>query len=69
MTPAEQPENSPGVFMTKADCKGYFQELLLKTGSEGCNMQGLGPSAGTLAVGGTSSLKNTVFAVSFVERT
>jgi hypothetical protein len=69
VTPAKQPEDSAGVFLTKAACIGYFQELLLKSDPEGCNIQGLGPSAGTLAVGGTSSLKATVFGVSFVKHT
>lgn len=68
VTPAEQPAESAGVFMTKAECKGYFQELLLKSNPDGCNLQGLGPSAGKLAVGGASSLKNAEFAVSFVKR-
>ncbi|KAF1972766.1 hypothetical protein BU23DRAFT_157589 [Bimuria novae-zelandiae CBS 107.79] len=68
VTPAEQPEGTPGVFLTKTECEGYFQELLLKSDPEGCNVQGLGPSAGTLTVGGTSSLKDTVFSVSFVRR-
>ncbi|KAJ4299181.1 hypothetical protein N0V90_004425 [Kalmusia sp. IMI 367209] len=60
---------SAGVFLTKADCKGYFQQLLLKTEPEGCSIQGLGPSAGSITVGGASSLKNAVFSVSFVKRT
>lgn len=66
VTPAQQPEEVAGVFITKAECKGYFQELLLKTNPEGCNKQGLGPGAGTLTVGGTTSLKGTVFGISFV---
>jgi hypothetical protein len=40
----------------------------MKSGEEGCWYENLGPSAGSLAVGGSSSLKDTVFTVSFVER-
>ncbi|KAL5435838.1 hypothetical protein PMIN07_008412 [Paraphaeosphaeria minitans] len=69
VTPAKQPGDSAGVFLTKVDCIGNFQELLLKSAPEGCTMQGLGPSAGTLTVGGTTSLKDAVFGLSFVKRT
>ncbi|KAF2439673.1 hypothetical protein P171DRAFT_397115 [Karstenula rhodostoma CBS 690.94] len=67
VTPVKQPEDSAGVFLTKADCIGYFQELLLKSDPEGCTIQGLGPSTGTLTVGGTTSLKDAVFGLSFVK--
>lgn len=69
ISPASVPANYAGVFMSRADCKGYFQTLLLKTDPVGCYLQGFGPGAGKITVGGKSSLKGTEFSVSFVKRT
>lgn len=65
VTPAPQPEDSPGVFWTIRDCYGYFAYLLEKWEPEGCHRtEGFG--IGGLRVGGESSLSGTVFRISIV---
>lgn len=68
MTPPTEPglANSAGVFWSKSDCTGYFEQILNKKNPIGCyDLKGSG--VGSLIVGGTSSLGGTVFDVKIVK--
>jgi hypothetical protein len=65
VTPATQPENSPGVFWTWEECYGYFEYMLEKWVPEGCHTEN-GFHIGNITVGGETTLKDTVFDVTIV---
>lgn len=65
VTPAAQPESSPGVFWTAQDCYGYFAHMLQESEPAGCHTsQGFG--IGSITVGGDTSLAGTVLKVEIV---
>lgn len=67
VNPAQQPENSAGVFWTRDDCYGYFAYIVSEQEPVGCH-NSMGSGIGSLKVGGSASLKDTVFDMKFVER-
>ncbi|PSN72368.1 hypothetical protein BS50DRAFT_607698 [Corynespora cassiicola Philippines] len=67
VTPASQTEGSPGVFWTREECYGYFDQLVSKQEPDGC-FNTVGSGVGSLKVGGSTSLKDTVFDIKIVKR-
>jgi hypothetical protein len=55
-------KTSAGVFWTKADCYGYFAQIVSQRPPFGCQ----GSGVGSLTVGGTKSLNGTVFNIELV---
>ncbi|KAF2707832.1 hypothetical protein K504DRAFT_470181 [Pleomassaria siparia CBS 279.74] len=68
VTPALQSiaADTAGVFWTKADCYGYFAKIVADAEPAGCHSD-MGSGAGSVTVGGTSSLAGTVFSVEIIE--
>lgn len=68
IAPAPKADVHVGTLLTKDDCEGYFKRMLTAAEPDGCSLQGLGPTAGNLTVGGTSASKGAIFSITFVKR-
>ena len=69
VTPATKADGDVPVMWEKTDCYGYFNYILMEkenASPNGC-FAGNGAGVGYLTVGGTSSLKGTMFNVTIVK--
>ena len=66
VNPALEASDVSSVFWTKADCYGYFDELVTKLEPEGC-FTDKGAGLGSVKVGGTSTLGGAEFKIEIVE--
>ncbi|KAH7130279.1 hypothetical protein B0J11DRAFT_248329 [Dendryphion nanum] len=68
ITPALQQNDATSVFLTRDDCYGYFDQLVSKLEPLGCFVSSKGTGVGSIKVGGTSTLKDTIFKIEIVPR-